>query len=273
MATGVAVYHADHTVGVGLGAAGAELIEQRERELGLLACILEALAPHVHLTVVHQAEGVQVHVAHSLGEGPTLLEVAVRGVEPSAVGAHHAQIVVGDGAAVLIAAVAVRCERALIAGQGLVQLPLDVGDDPQVLLHAGAELPARATELQGPEERLGGFLQGAVRQIQTAHGVQRFRGEHIVANPPRHAVTPEAQLAGLGGLVTMAAQNREPPQRFGQHDRVAGALGRHDRGLVPVDRLRDAPGALPLTRCVQRIGAAARVTRRWHSRKSGGAGP
>src|SRR2546430_11825482 len=44
----------------------------------------------------------------------SLPEVAVRGVEPSPVRAHHPQVVVGERAPVVVAAVAVRVERPLV---------------------------------------------------------------------------------------------------------------------------------------------------------------
>src|SRR5947208_3306048 len=116
------------------GAARARLIEQREGPLGLVTRLVEPLARHVHFAVVDQTQGLQVHVAHALGEGAALPEIAVRGFEPAPVGAHHPEIVVGDGTAMLVPAVAVRRERALVAGQRLVQLSLDVGDDAEVLL-------------------------------------------------------------------------------------------------------------------------------------------
>src|SRR5206468_10463223 len=130
--------------------------EQRERTLRALPRVLEAWARHVHFGVIDQTERLQVHVADPLGEGATLPEVAVRGVEPLPVRAHHAEVVVSDRTPVLVPALTVRRQRALIARQGLAQLALNVGDDPQVLLHPRAQPTARATQLQRPHECLAG---------------------------------------------------------------------------------------------------------------------
>ena len=156
----------------------------------------------------------------------------------------------------LVAAVAVRRERALVAGQRLVQLSLDVGDDAEVLLHAGPQLPARPTQLQRAQERLHRVLQRPARDVQTAQRVQRLRREHVVSDPVRHVVTALAQLPRQRRLVAMAAQDRQPPQRFGQHRRVAAVLGGRDGFLVPVDRLGHTPRALALAGSLEHVAGA-----------------
>src|SRR2546430_15619274 len=85
-----------------------------------------------------------------------------------------------------------------------------------------------------------------------------------------HLVAPLAQLARPRRLVAMAAQDREPSQRFGEHRAFAGALRLRDGGLVSVDRLGHVSGALAPEGGGEQIGGAARraLTRRWHSRKS-----
>src|SRR6266487_5958226 len=143
--------------------------------LRALPRVLEPLAGHVYFRVIHQAQRLQVDVSDPLGEGATLPEVAVRSLEPLAVRADHPQVVVGDGAPMLVPAVTVRREGALIARQGLAQLALDVGDDPEILLDPRAQLPARSAQLQRPHERLAGVLQGARREVQPAQRIERLR--------------------------------------------------------------------------------------------------
>ena len=68
-AAGLAIHHADHPVRVGLGTAGAHLVEQLERFLRALARILEPLVCRVHFGVIHEAKGREVAIAAALGDG------------------------------------------------------------------------------------------------------------------------------------------------------------------------------------------------------------
>src|SRR5204863_9008660 len=121
-AAGLAVDHPDDAVGVGLGAARAQLVEQPQRALGVLARVLEALPRHVDFGLVRQADALEPGVARALGDRQRLAIVAVGGVVLLAVGAHHAEVVIGDGAAVLVAGATIGRERALVALEGLVQV-------------------------------------------------------------------------------------------------------------------------------------------------------
>ena len=199
----------------------------------------------------------QVHVAGSLGERPAFQIVLLRLGIQAEVGAGHAEVVVGDRAAVLVAGVAVRFQRSLVARQRLVQLALNVREDTQVLLHAGAQLAALATEVQRLEERLAGVIQGAGREVQAAAGVQRLRREQVVANQPGHRVAAPAQLAGAVRLIAVMPQHRQPPQGLGQHRLLFPLLRRHNRGFVTFDRFGNAAGALALAGLVQQLRAAA----------------
>src|SRR5206468_9621667 len=91
---------------------------------------------------------------------------------------------------------AVGFERPLVTRQGFVQVPLDVGEDSQILLHTGAQLAAPSAHVQRLEERLARVVQGSRREIQAADGVERLRGEHVVADRPRHGEATATQLAG-----------------------------------------------------------------------------
>ena len=250
--------------------------------LRALTRVLEPLPRHVHFRVIHQAQRLQMHVPDPFGEGATLPEIAVRGLEPLAVRADHSQVVVGDGAPVLVAAVTVRRERALIVRQSFAQLALDVGDDPEILLDTGAQPTARSAQLQCPPERPAGVLQGARRQVQPAQRIERLRREYVVADLPGDVVALVAELSGPGGLAAVMSQHRQTPQRLRQEGARPLLLRRRDPGLVALNRVRDAPRALMLLRFVEQVGGSVRrgrglrtagLTRRWHSRKSAATGP
>src|SRR5207247_10124887 len=134
------IHHAEYPIGLGLGALRTQLVEQRQGLLRLLPRVLEALARHVQLGVIDEAESPQIYVPDPLGQGAALPEVAVRRAEPSPVRAHHPQVVIGERAPVVVAAVAVRVERPLVARDGFVELAPDVREDTQILLHARAHL-------------------------------------------------------------------------------------------------------------------------------------
>src|SRR5439155_24912363 len=106
-------------------------------------------------------------------------------------------------------------------------------------------------------------------------GVRRLAGGEAAADLPCPPVPPLAQLGLPRRFVAMAAQDREPSPRFGEHRAFAGALRLRDGGLVSVDRLGHASGALTPAGGGEQIGGAARraLTRRWHSRKSARVAP
>ena len=256
---------------------------QRQGFFGPLPRVLEPLPHHVHLGVIDEAESPQIYVAHPLGEGAALPEVAVGRAQPSAVRTHHPQVVVGERAAVLVAAVPIRVERALVPRDRFVQLTLNVREDAQILLHAGAQLPTRSAELEGLEKRSASVVRRTGRQMQAAQGIQRFRREQVVARLPGHLVAPLAQVARGRGLGAVALHHRESPQRFSQDRGLAAALSRRDRGLVAHDRFGKTRRPLPLARLMQEVGGPPPLgrpgtidghgqiglTRRWHIQRSG----
>src|SRR2546426_2166311 len=86
------------------------LIEQGERGLGVAPRVLIALPDEVHVRVVDQAQPLEVQVARALRDLVALPEVPLRFVELLAVRAGHAEVVVGDRAAMLVVRRAVRLE-------------------------------------------------------------------------------------------------------------------------------------------------------------------
>src|SRR2546422_8049196 len=104
----------------------------------------------------------------------------------------------------------------------------------------------------------------------------------MIRRPPRSTLFPYTTL--FRSVPTLPADG-ETPQRFRQYRALAAALRGCDRGLVPLDRFRDAAGALPVARLVEQIRAAAHpldrmrvgradhapVSKRSHNRRSAGA--
>ena len=99
------------------------------------------MPPHdVHLGVIHETLPLQVRVAYPLGDLVTLLEVALGPVILPEVGVRDAQVGVRDRATMLVFRGLVRLEGAPVVRDGLVQVPLDVRHDAEVLLDPGAQL-------------------------------------------------------------------------------------------------------------------------------------
>ena len=260
---GLAIHGADHPIGVRLGAPGAEPVEQRQGRFRILSRILEALARHVHLGTVHQTQALQVRVAGALGQHAALPKVGVGRREHAAVHAQHAEIMVRDGAPVLVAAVAVRRERSLVARDGLLQVPLNVREDAEVLVHSRIQVPARPAELERPHKRVPRLDGRSGGEMQAPQRVQGFGGESIVADRPRHVVAAVTQLACLRRLVSLLAQDREAAQRLRQDGQFPAALCGGDRGLVADHRLSEAAATLLFTRVLQQLGSTSRTGAGW----------
>ena len=277
----LSIHHAQHAIRFGLRAACSQLIVQGERRLGVLARVLEPLARHVHFGVMDETEALQMQVTGALGDHATLPEVAVRLVELLAVGTDHAQVVVGNSAPMLVTGTAERFEGPPVPCVRLVELALDIRQNPEVLLHARAQLAVLPTKLERLKERLARLAEGAGREIEPAQCVQRLRREHIVADGSRHTVAAVAQTAGQGRLVAMMPHHGETPEGLDQDRPLPARLGGVNRGLVALDRLGDTARALPAARLVQQVRGAmgraagddAGVTRRWHNPRSVGADP
>ena len=285
---GLAKHHAEHAIRVGLVAARVELIEQGERGLGVAPRVLIALPDEVHVRVVDQAQPLEVQVARALGDLVALPEVALRFVELLKVRARHAEVVVGDRAAMLVVRRTVGLEGPPIARQRFVEVALDVREDAEILLDPRAQLAALPAQLEGAEEVLAGIDDRVRRQVDPAERVEGLAREHGVPGVARHGVAPAAQLPCLGRFAPAVAQHGEAPQRLGQRRVLARGLRCGDRRLVQRGRLGDAGRALPSPSFVQQVrrgahrrartclhgsgdqrGGHRELTRRWRSWRSG----
>ena len=241
---GLPVDPPDHLVGIGLVELGPELVEYPQRGLGVLPRLVVALASEVHLGVVQQPQPLEMNVPDALGDLEAPAEVAVGVVPQLAVGTHHAQVVVGDGAAPVVAGALERLERALVVGERLGQGALDVGQDAQVLLGPAPQLGAGSAQLQRPVELFPGRLDGAALEIEARQGVERLGGEQGIADFVGGPVAALAELAGPHSLVPVVTDHAQPAQRLRQHFPLPVPFGRLDGGGVTLERLGHAAGTL-----------------------------
>ncbi len=254
----LAVHHAEDAVGLGLVAAGVELVENGEGSLGVAPGVLVAPPHDVHLGVIHQALPLQVRVARPLGDLVALLEVALGSLVLPEVGVRDPQVGIRDRATVLVIRGPVRLEGTLVVRDRLVQVPLDVRHDAEVLLDPGAQLAALTPSRQRLEEVPARVLDRAGLHVQPAERVQRFRGQQVVAGVAGHAVAAATQLARFGRLVAEMAHDRHPTQRLSQDRPLPGAVRRGDRRVITPDRLGNTRGPLVGTRVVQQVRRGAR---------------
>ena len=164
---GFAVHPADHLVGVGLVQAGTQPIEDRQRGLRIAPGPLVLLAGQVDFGMVQEPEPLEMYVADPLRYLKTLLEVSVGVVPQFTVGADHAQVVEGNGAAPLVAAALERGQGALVVTQCLGQTALDVRQNPEILFRASPQLRTGTTELQRLVEALPGSLDLSALEVET----------------------------------------------------------------------------------------------------------
>ena len=99
------------------------------------------------------------------------------------------------------------------------------------------------------------LFQSARTQRDPTHGVQRFGGEDIVAQTARDLVTAIAQLVRPLRLVAVVQHDGESPQGFGEHRRLAVALGGGDGGFVTLNGFGDDGCPLFGAGFVQEIGS------------------
>src|SRR5216110_284171 len=98
----LAIHHADHLVRFGFVAARIELVEDRQRGLGVAERLLVAAARKVCLGVIHEAHTLQVEIARALGDLEAHAEVAVGPVVLPQVGMRDAEVHVRPGGAMLV---------------------------------------------------------------------------------------------------------------------------------------------------------------------------
>src|SRR5690348_10993521 len=124
---------------------------------------------------------------------------------------HHAQVVVGDRPAMVVSALLVCLEGALIPGERLFEVSLDVREDAEVLFGPCAKLAGRSAEADGLEEGPAGFFERARRQVETTDGVERLGGENVTAELAGDLIALPAQLPGPSGLIALMEHHGQPP--------------------------------------------------------------
>src|SRR2546426_1482313 len=82
-----------------------------------------------------------------LGDLVALPEIALRFIQLLEVRAHHAEVVIGDRAAVLVVRRAVGLEGSPVACLRFIEVALDVREDAEVLLDARAQCAALPAQL------------------------------------------------------------------------------------------------------------------------------
>src|SRR6266516_2626187 len=251
--------HAEDAVRLRLDHVAADAVEQRQRRLRVLARLLVALPLEIDGGVVEETEPFEIGVARPGGDLVAPREVAVRFGEQPPLRAHYAEVVVRDGAAVLVVAPLVRLEGARVAGQRIVEVALDVGDDPEVLFDSCAQLEARPPQAHGAQELAARAIERAGLEVDSSQRIQGLGGEHVAAGPARHREAALGQPTSLHGVTAAVLHHGEPAQRFGQHRPVPRRPTRGaDRRLVGRDRLRNAPGAFQGARVDEQVRRGAR---------------
>jgi len=183
----------------------------------------------VNLGVVQEAEPLEVRVVQSCRDVVALREVPLGFVQQPPLRAHHAEVVVRDGAPVLVVATPIGLEGARVARQRALEVALNGREDAEILLDAGPQLAARATELHRAKEVAPRFGQGAQLEVDDAEGIQRLGREDIIARGPSFGSAPRAQLTRLRRLVAAMLDHRELPEPFRQYRLLARVLGGMDR--------------------------------------------
>ncbi len=240
VAAGLPVHSPDHLIGVGLVQPGSQPVEDAQCGFRILPGLIVALPGQMDFGVVEESEALEVDVPDGFGDLEAAAEVAVGVVPQLAIGAHHAQVVVDDGAAPVVADALERDQRALIVHQSLGQGALDVRQDPQVLFGAPAQLGAGSAQLQRPVELLPGRIDGPGLEVESGKGIEGLGREHLVADLGGGLLAALAQLPGQVRLVPVMVHHAKPAERFGEDPILSVALGRLNRGLVRLHRLRHA---------------------------------
>ena len=159
MPAGLPVDNSEHLVDIGLVEPGAELLEDGQCRFGIATCLLEPLPRDKNFGVVEETETFEMEVAEAPADVETLPEVAIGIFPEPLICVDHAEIVIGDRAAPILAEALERRERPPVVQQGVVVVSTNVREYAEVLLDAPAELRAGAAERQGLEVSGPRFLQ------------------------------------------------------------------------------------------------------------------
>ncbi len=237
---GLAVHHADHLVRFGFVGAGIELIEDRERCLGVPPRLLVPLAHEVRFGMIHEAHTLQMRV-----------------VLPQ-IGMRDTKVDVRQRAAVFVIGGDIGFHGALVMRDRAADVAFDVVEHAEVLLDTRPELPTLATARERLEEVRARIIHRARPDGQAPHRVQRLGGEDLVADLARSAVARAAHLARPRRLVAVMEHNGEPPHGLGDNRFLTRAFGGGNRPFVPLNRFRDTRVPLAGPRFEQQIGGGTR---------------
>ena len=223
---------------------GVEPVEDPQRGLGVESRLVVALPGKMDFGVIQEPETLEMDIPDCLGNVEALAEIPVGVVPQLAVRAHHAEIVVGDGASAVIADALEGHERLAIVRQRFGQGTLDVGQDPEILFGAPPELGAGYAQLERLVKLLPRLRDEAGLEVEARKRVQRLRGEHRVTHTGRGLVASLAQLAGDSWLVSQMVHHAQPAERFGQDAPLTLALGGADGRTIGLYRFSHGTGPL-----------------------------
>ena len=190
------------------------------------------------------AEALEVHVAHADRQRGAPVEGMVGLVQVPAAARHEPEVVVREGAAALVTGPLEGFEgaRVVVGGAGVV--PLNAGQDAEVLLDPAAERIGAAREDQGVLVDPAGPGDLPALEFEAGQGVERFAGEHEVSEIHRLTLTPAAEILGPFGFIAAVVHHAEPPQRLHHHGALPRGLAQPNRLLIGGDRVVEAPGAI-----------------------------
>ena len=147
-------------------------------------------------------------------------------------------------------------------------IPLDVGQDAQVLLHPAPEPGQVAGQCKRLVEPSAGGFHRSRLEIEPGEHVERLTREHRVAGRPGQLVAAAAEVPGALALVPVVQDDREAPAGLRLGARVAFRGRELPSHAVPVGRLGHAAGPLVGDRLRQKLSRPARP--RVGARPSGG---
>ncbi len=266
MPAGLPVDDSEHLVDVGLVEPGAELLEDGQCRFGIATRFLEPLPRDMNFGVVEETEALEMEVAQAPADVETLPEVAIGIFPEPLIGVDHAEIVIGDRAAPILAE-ALECrERPPVVQQGVVVVSANVREYAEVLLDAPAELRAGAAESQGLEISGARFLQRSALEGEVCQRVQRLAGQHVVADLRGDRVASLAELPRGLPLTAMMVLYGEPAQRLGLRPAVQETLAFRDGRSVCLQRIGYRARVLEIDRLRQKLRRAVGLTIRGRPR-------
>jgi hypothetical protein len=214
---GLPVDSPNDPVRIGLVELGTQLVKDAQGAFGIPAGLFVALAGQMHFGMVQQAQALEVDVTGQRRDLVAASKVPVGVVPQLSIGAHHTQIVVGDGAASFVPDGLESRQRLLVMVERLHQRPLGIGQNPEVLFYPAPQSRVRPTELQSTVELVPGRIDVPALEIEVRQRIERLGGQNRMLHLLGYLVAPLAQLPGYGRLVAIAVDHSEAAQSFGQN--------------------------------------------------------